>query len=187
MYNGIYKERCFGYNGWPWTFSTTSYAGNNVLLLSNVSSLLLLFWYWTMRDVVALDVDVVVAAPDVNAFRRLSVPWDFSYSDTWGFSYTSLRPLRLLLLWYLRMMSWIFGLCSKMLWHVSFASFTWIEKQLFRGCEISKMSFVSPTWRQMFYLIVVKIKVWAVLAILIFTWSWITLLLWMFALISSWT
>ena len=38
--------------------------------------------------------------------------------------YMSLRPLRLLLLWYLRMMSWILGLCSKMLWHVSFASFT---------------------------------------------------------------
>ena len=44
------------------------------------------------------------------------------------FFYTSLRPFRLLLLWYLRMMSWIFGLCSKMLWHVSFASFTWIKK-----------------------------------------------------------
>ena len=44
-----------------------------------------------------------------------------------SFPQTSLRPLRLLLLWYLRMISWIFGLCSKMLWHVSFASFTWKE------------------------------------------------------------
>ena len=163
MYNGIYKERCFGYNGWPWTFSTTSDEDKNVSLFSNVSSLLLLFWYWWWGMLLFLVLLLLLL---------MSMPSDVSpsleTSDTWGFFYTSLRPFRLLLLWYLRMMSWIFGLCSKMLWHVSFASFTWIWETFYfvvakyQKCLLS----LQPGDKCLFWWLW-KIKVWAVLAILI--------------------
>ena len=154
MYNGIYKERCFGYNSWPWTFSTTLNEDKNVLLFSNVSSILLLFWYWMMRDVVVLV--VVVAAPDVNAFRRLSVPWDFSYSDTWGFflyiSSSLQTPLALILEDDVLDLRFVFEdaltrvLC---LLHLDWETFYF---------GISKMSFVSLTWRQVFNLMLWKSK-----------------------------
>ena len=99
--------------------------------------------------------------------------------------YTSLRPFRLLLLRYLRMMSWIFGLCSKMLWQVSFASFTWIEKHFISWLRNIKIVFCL--WWQMFVLVAVKNQGLSSSGHSYKTWSWITLLLWMFALISSWT
>ena len=102
-------------------------------------------------------------------FIHLFVPWDSSCSDTWGWCLGSSACARR---------------CSDT---CPLPPSPGLRNILFRGCEISKVSFVSPAWWQMFVLVVVKNQSLSSSGHSDNTWSWITLLLWMFALISSWT
>ena len=102
-------------------------------------------------------------------FIHLFVPSDSSCSDTWGWCLGSSACARR---------------CSDT---CPLPPSPGLRNILFRGCEISKVSFVSPTWWQMFVLVVVKNQGLSSSGHSDNTWSWITLLLWMFALISSWT
>ena len=185
MYNGIYKERCFGYNGWPW-----------LNILDDIG--------WGQECFVVFKCILHPSLVLILDNEGCCCSWCCCCCCSWcQCLQTSLRPLRLLLLWYLRIFLYISSslqtplalileddvldlrlvlkdalarvLC---LLHLDWETFYF---------GISKVSFVSQTWRQMFNLMVVKNQSLSTSGHSDNTWSWITLLLWMFALISSWT